>query len=144
MSYNTILTGSSLAMGGGISNPWIGSLSLPQIWNRALSQTEISSLYSNPQVLGLPGNIVPVLTDAGTNGSVEDAQHAQTAAFLQYGSVPQLPTFGVQWAEYFTGGVNFGVIDGQIKSNLSAVGLTQFRPTYDLVNDKLTVSVVSK
>ena len=90
------------------------------------------------------GNIVPVLNDAGTTGSIEDAQHAQMAAFIQVGTVPQLPTFGVQWVEFFTGGVNFGVVDGQIKSNLMATGLSNFRPVYDLVNDKLTVAVVNK
>lgn len=89
-------------------------------------------------------NIVPILNDSGTNGSIEDAQHAQMAAYLQYGAIPQLPQFGVQWVEYFTGEVNFGVVDGAIKSNLATVGLSNFRPVYDLVNDKLTVSVVSK
>ena len=90
------------------------------------------------------GNIVPVLTDAGTTGSIEDAQHAQMAAYFQQGAIPQLPGFGVQWVEFFTGGVNFGVVDGQIKSNLIATNLPNFRPQYDLVNDKLTVAVVSK
>ena len=90
------------------------------------------------------GNIVPVLNDSGVNGSIEDAQHAQMAAYIQRGTVPQLPQFGVEWVEYFTGGVNFGVVDGQIKSNLISIGLSKFRPTYDLVNDKLTVAVVSQ
>ena len=90
------------------------------------------------------GNIVPVLNDAGLTGSVEDAQHAQMSAYIQRGTIPQLPQFGVEWVEFFTGAVNFGVVDGEIKSNLLAVGLSNFRPVYDLVNDKLTVSVVSR
>jgi hypothetical protein len=87
---------------------------------------------------------VPVLADSGSSLSQEDMQNAQMAAYLQYGSIPQLPNFGVQWAEYFTGSVDFGIVDGQIKSNLISVGLQNFRPIYDIVNEKLTVSVVSK
>jgi hypothetical protein len=107
------------------------------------SSTNVANQYQTWDYL-VQGNIVPVLDDAGATGSVEDSQHAQMCAFLQYGTIPQLPTFGVQWVEFFTGEVNFGVVDGQIKSNLMAVDLSSFRPTYDLVNDKLTVAVVSK
>ena len=90
------------------------------------------------------GNIVPVLNDSGQNGSIEDAQHAQLAAYIQRGAIPQLPGFGVEWVEFFTGTTNFGVIDGEIKQNLLAVGLSNYRPTYDIVNEKLTVAVVNK
>ena len=61
------------------------------------------------------GDIVPVLNDSGANGSLEDAQHAQLAAYIQRGSIPQLTGFGVEWVEFFTGGVTFGVVDGEIK-----------------------------
>lgn len=87
------------------------------------------------------GNIVPVLDDAGAVNSLEDQQHAQLAAYLQYGTIPQLPSFGVQWVEYFTKQVNFGVVDGQIKSNLLAIGLPTFFPDYDIINQKLVVGV---
>jgi len=107
------------------------------------SSTNVANQYQTWDYL-VQGNIVPVLNDSGQTGSIEDAQHAQMASFIQYGTVPQLPTFGVQWVEFFTGQVNFGAVDGQIKSNLMAIGLSNFRPVYDLVNDKLTVSVVSK
>ena len=106
------------------------------------SSTPLANNYQTFDYL-VRGNIVPVINDSGTTGSFEDAQHAQMAAYLQQGAIPQLPGFGVQWVEFFTGQVNFGVVDGQIKSNRLSVGLSQFRPTYDLVNDQLTVAVVS-
>ena len=90
------------------------------------------------------GDIVPVLNDSGQNGSIEDAQHAQLAAYIQRGAIPQLPGFGVEWVEYFTGGVNIGTVDGEIKQNLISIGLSNYRPNYDLVNEKLTVAVVNR
>lgn len=90
------------------------------------------------------GNIVPVLSDAGATNSMEDNQHATMAAFFQVGTIPQLPQFGVQWVEYFTREVSFGVVDGQIKSNLISSGLAKYYPSYDIVNEKLVVSVVSQ
>lgn len=90
------------------------------------------------------GNIVPILNDSGNVGSLEDNQHATVAAYLQYGSIPQLPQFGVQWMEFFTGQVNFGIVDGQIKQNLISTGLQSWFPNYDIVNEKLTVRVVNQ
>lgn len=86
--------------------------------------------------------IVPILDDSGDVNSLEDQQHAQMCAYTQVGTIPQLPDFGVQWVEYFTRAVNFGVVDGQIKSNLVSTGLSSYYPSYDLVNEKLIVSVV--
>ena len=145
LAFNTV-SGMGLTLGyynAGLER-WQGQLALPQIWNRALSQLEVSYIYQNP-VSYMPFTaFVPVLADSGSSLSQEDMQNAQMAAYLQYGSIPQLPNFGVQWAEYFTGSVDFGIVDGQIKSNLISVGLQNFRPIYDIVNEKLTVSVVSK
>ena len=107
------------------------------------SSTTLANQYQTFDYL-VVGNIVPVITDSGQPGSIEDAQHAQLAAYTQRGTIPQIPGWGVEWVEFFTGGVNFGVVDGEIKQNLIAIGLSNYRPTYDIVNEKITVAVVSK
>ena len=80
--------------------------------------------------------IVPIL-----EGSQEESQTAMIAAYLQKGTIPQLPETGIPWVEFFTGQVQFNEVDGAIKNALNQVGLTQFYPTYDLVNDNLIATV---
>lgn len=87
--------------------------------------------------------IVPILHDSGSKTSLEDNQAATVAAFIQKGTVPQLPTFGVEWVEFFTHQISFGVVDGDIKTNLNAIGLNKYYPTYDIVNENLVCKVVA-
>jgi hypothetical protein len=82
--------------------------------------------------------IVPIL-----ESSQENSQAATIAAFLQLGTIPQLPTTGIPWVEFFTGEVQFNQIDSSIKSALNLLGLISFYPQYDLVNGNLVAKVVS-
>ena len=82
------------------------------------------------------GGIVPIIS-----GTDEDAQAATMAAFLQVGTIPQLPEEGVDWVGYTMGEASFNEIDNKIKANLSSIGLTDYCPTYDLVNDTLVTNV---
>ncbi len=79
---------------------------------------------------------VPILT-----GDNENAQAANMAAFLQRGTIPQLPDEGVQWVEYFMGEVTFGDIDNQIKNNLMKLDLVDYFPQYEIVNDQLLTKI---
>ena len=80
--------------------------------------------------------IVPILT-----GSVEESQAATIAAFIQLGTIPQLPDSGIPWVEFFTGTVQFNQIDNAIKLILTQLGLTSFYPQYNLVNGNLVAQV---
>ena len=80
--------------------------------------------------------IVPIIT-----GDQENQQAAAMAAFIQIGTIPQLPEEGVDWTGYFTGDVPFNEIDNSIKNNLSKLGLVDYYPTYETVNDSLVAKV---
>ena len=80
--------------------------------------------------------IVPILQN-----SQEQEQAAAIAAFIQTGTIPQLPDYGVDWVGFFAGEVDIGVIDNSIKQNLASAGLADFSPTYDLVNGNLICRV---
>ena len=80
--------------------------------------------------------IVPIL-----EGEQEKAQSATMAAFLQLGTIPQLPEEGVDWTGFFTGDVPFNEIDNSIKNNLATLGLVDYYPTYDTINDSLVAQV---
>ena len=82
--------------------------------------------------------IVPIL-----EGSQEDSQAAAIAAFIQLGTIPQLPDTGVPWVEFFTGEIQFNQVDSSIKSALNKLGLISFYPQYDLVNGNLVAKVIS-
>ena len=75
------------------------------------------------------------------DGEQERAQSANMAAFIQRGTIPQLPDDGVQWVEYFMGEVTFSDIDNQIKNNLMQIDAVDYFPTYEIVNDQLITSV---
>ena len=75
------------------------------------------------------------------SGDVENLQAATIAAFVQVGSVPQLPTVGVPWVEYLTGGATFGDIDAAIRKAALAANVANFTPQYDFENGKLTVTM---
>jgi len=80
--------------------------------------------------------IVPIL-----EGTLEESQSATMAAFIQRGTIPQLPEIGVQWVEYFMSEVPFNEIDNQIKNNLNLLSLIDYYPTYDFINDQLVAKV---
>ena len=80
--------------------------------------------------------IVPIIED-----DQEDAQAASMAAYLQAGTIPQLPDEGVDWVGFFTGDTPFNEVDNQIKNNLFAISLIDYYPTYDTVNDALVAQV---
>lgn len=83
--------------------------------------------------------IVPII-----EGIQENSQTATIAAFIQVGTVKQLPTYGIPWVEFFTGEVGFNVIDSQIKTNLNQLGLIAYYPQYDLINNNLVATVVKQ
>jgi hypothetical protein len=83
--------------------------------------------------------IVPIIDGVGG-----DQQAAMFAAFIQTGTIPQIPESGTPWVEFFTGTVSFSQIDNQIKSNLNALGLISYYPQYDFVNGNLVAKVVSQ
>lgn len=76
-------------------------------------------------------------------GSAESVQKASMAAFIQVGSVPQLPTVGVPWAEFMTGGANFADLDAAIRKAASSVNEPSFSPKYDFENGRLVVTMQS-
>ena len=80
--------------------------------------------------------IVPIIKD-----DTEDMQCAILAGFLITGTVPQLPEAGVPWADFLTGKITFGVLDFYVRQSLLNVGKDNYYPQYDVVDDKLTMSI---
>lgn len=79
---------------------------------------------------------VPIIS----NGD-EDLQCATLAGFLITGSVPQLPEAGVPWTDFLTGVITFGVLDFYVRDSMTNVGHEDFFPQYDIVKDKLTMTI---
>lgn len=75
------------------------------------------------------------------SGDTERVQTASMAAFLQVGSIPQLPTIGVPWVEFLTNVATFGDIDAAIRKAAFQAGVSDFTPFYDFENAKLTVTM---
>jgi hypothetical protein len=80
--------------------------------------------------------IVPII-----EGQVEEEQAAALITYLQLNTIPQLPAQGSPWMQYLTGETDFSDLDNTIRNNLIAIGLVDFNPDYDIVNDRLTVKV---
>lgn len=74
-------------------------------------------------------------------GDPASVQMAELAAFLQLGSIPQLPTQGVPWAEFLTKQATFGDLDAAIRKAAFNAGVSNFVPNYDFVNSKLVVTM---
>lgn len=83
--------------------------------------------------------IVPVIS-----GNKEELQNAILACFLEKKSIPQLPEMGVAWTDFFTSKITFGELDVQIRDSLYAAEKSEFRPEYEIVNDKLTLNVTKE
>lgn len=85
---------------------------------------------------------VPIVT-----GQAEEEQQAQVLCQQVLGSIPQVPSGGVDWPSYLAGQISpaaFGALDASIRANLSAGGRDDYRPVYDIVNDALSVAAVKQ
>lgn len=80
--------------------------------------------------------IVPIIS-----GDEEALQSATQAGFLIKGTIPQLPEVGVPWTEFLTNKMKFGELDFYVRDSLQKAGRETFYPQYDIVNDKLTMSI---
>jgi hypothetical protein len=77
-------------------------------------------------------------------GDAEDLQHAQTVAFLDLNSIPQLVgnPHGNDWIGLLTQKVPFGELDAQIRTSLMNVGLSDtYYPYYSMDNEKLKLTI---
>ena len=83
--------------------------------------------------------VVPILKD-----EEENIQQAILAAFIEKGTVPELPDVGIEWTNYLTGTLTFGELNAQIKQSLSNAEKDEFRPKYMIDNDKLIMSVTKE
>ena len=79
--------------------------------------------------------IVPIDDDS-------DDQEANLAAFIQLGSIPQMPEWGTPWAEFFSGQATFAEVDQKIQNNFATLGITGYSMSYSLENEKLKAEVV--
>lgn len=89
--------------------------------------------------LKVESGIVPILTD-----DKEDIQGAILACFIEKNTVPELPDVGVEWTGYLTGEISFGELDAQIRQSLSNAEKDEFRPEYQLEDDRLTLTVTKE
>lgn len=80
--------------------------------------------------------IVPILTDDD-----ENMQGAILAGFLERGTIPQLPSAGVPWQDFLTQKLSFGELDSEIRDSLRLADKPEYYPDYDLVDDKITLTI---
>ncbi len=78
----------------------------------------------------------PLLT-----GDDESVQLAAMAAYIQVGTIPQLPDVGVPWTEFLTGTANGGDLDAAIRKNVAAAGQSEYNPDYEIFNNQLVVTM---
>lgn len=90
-------------------------------------------------------HIVPILT-----GTLAAAQEAQVLCIMVLGSIPQLPSAGVDWPGFLAGTNEFGALDASIRANLNAGGQGgTFYPDYSINpggpnGDYLTVTALQQ
>jgi hypothetical protein len=77
-------------------------------------------------------------TVSGTNG---DIQNANIAVFTQKGTIPQLPSAGVNSAGFLTNQISFGSFDANIRTALKNAGASAFVPKYSTASGLLKVSI---
>lgn len=80
--------------------------------------------------------IVPIIS-----GDEEDMQTATLAGFLERNSIPLLPEAGVPWTDYINGEITFGELDADVRDSLSAAAKDNFYPDYELIDDKLIMTI---
>jgi len=78
----------------------------------------------------------PILTD-----SEENQQAPTIAAFIQKGTIPQLPSTGVPWTGFFMGQVSFGSLDMEIRDMLTKADCSGYEPSYEIVEDQLYTTI---
>ena len=89
--------------------------------------------------LEVENGIVPILKD-----EEENIQQAILAAFIEKGTVPEMPDVGIEWTNYLTGDLTFGELNAQIRQSLSNAEKDEFRPEYLIDDDKLTMTVTKE
>lgn len=103
--------------------------------SRSTAQT--ASQFPNFDV-AVENGIVPLVS-----GNDESVQAAALAAFIQVGTIPQLPGVGVPWAEFSTNIATFGDVDAAIRKAAAAANVSNFSPDYSIENEKLVVNMVA-
>ena len=83
--------------------------------------------------------LVPIVKD-----EKEDIQSATLACFLERGTIPQLPDIGVPWTEFLMGNITFADLDVEIRQSIQLAGMDEYRPQYQIENDKLTLVVTKE
>lgn len=74
-------------------------------------------------------------------GDTEGVQAASIGAYIQVGTIPQLPQTGVPWTEFLTGVANGADLDAAIRKSVASAGQSAFSPDYTISNDKLVVTM---
>ena len=100
------------------------------------SSTETTDTSFPTWDFDVQNGLVPLIS-----GDLESVQAASMAAFLQVGTIPQLPDVGVPWAEFLTGIATFGDIDAAIRKAALSANVSNFSPEYDFENGRLTVTM---
>lgn len=77
------------------------------------------------------------------SGDAEEQQRAMVTAFIQLGTIPQLPDSGIDWTGFFTKRLIFGDLDVSIRQDLIAAGLDDFDPSYEINGDDF-VTVIKR
>ena len=88
--------------------------------------------------LSVVNGVCPII-----DGDFADLQAAQIAAFTQLGSVPSLPSVGVDWTGFMGQSLDFGTLDQTVRQAIEDAGLTEFSPSYSLDGDQL-ITTISK
>lgn len=86
--------------------------------------------------LFVENGIVPILS-----GAEENQQRANIAAFIQVGTIPQLPDVGVDWTGFFVKRLSFGDLDTSLRQSLYASGCGDYTPSYDIVDDQFYTTI---
>jgi hypothetical protein len=93
-------------------------------------------LYFSPTSPAASGGVVPIIS-----GTQEALQQASVAATIVLNGIPQLPGVGVDHLGFLAGSVLFGQLDAQVRQAISNSGHPEYVPSYDIVNNVLTVTV---
>lgn len=97
---------------------------------------EISADKNPVWDLELINGIVPII-----DGPQENMQTAILAAFLELGSIKQLPNVGVDWPAFITGRLSFGELDSSIRDSLTKAGQINYFPQYDIQDEQLIMTI---
>ncbi len=75
-------------------------------------------------------------------GEEEEMQRAQVAAFVQKGSIPLLPTTGIDWLKYLLHEISFTQLDAQIRMALNVLTeSSKYVPTYNITDGQTSLSI---